>query len=88
MPKAVAKTTSSPIQVGAVLFEGFELLDFYGPLEMFGLLEGDARITVVADKTGAVKSSSGPCGIAEAMTKFRNSSLVGLLNDVREVGVF
>jgi transcriptional regulator GlxA family with amidase domain len=57
---------SSPIQVGAVLFEGFELLDFYGPLEMFGLLEGEARITVVAEKAGAVKSSSGPCGLADA----------------------
>ena len=33
---------------------------------MFGLLEGAARITVLAEKTGAVKSSSGPCGIAEA----------------------
>jgi transcriptional regulator GlxA family with amidase domain len=58
--------TSSPIHVGAVLFEGFELLDFYGPLEMFGLLEEKARITVVAEKTGALKSSSGPCGVAEA----------------------
>jgi transcriptional regulator GlxA family with amidase domain len=64
--KAVAKTTSPPIHVGAVLFEGFELLDFFGPLEMFGLLEGEARITVVAEKTGAIKSSAGPCGLAEA----------------------
>lgn len=57
---------SSPIHVGAVLFEGFELLDFYGPLEMFGLLEGEARITVVAEKAGQVRSSAGPCGVAEA----------------------
>ena len=52
--------------MGAVLFEGFELLDFFGPLEMFGLLEGAAKITVVAEKTGAVKSSSGPRGMADA----------------------
>ena len=58
--------TSSPIQVGAVLFEGFELLDFYGPLEMFGLLEGEAGITVVAEKAGAVKSAAGPSGMADA----------------------
>lgn len=57
---------SSPIHVGAVLFEGFELLDFYGPLEMFGLLEGEARITVVAEKAGPLRSSSGPCGVAQA----------------------
>lgn len=58
--------TSSPIYVGAVLFEGFELLDFFGPLEMFSLLEDAARITVVAEKTGAVKSNTGLCAIAEA----------------------
>lgn len=52
--------------MGAILFEGFELLDFFGPLEMFGLLEGAARITVAAEKTGAVKSNSGPCGLADA----------------------
>lgn len=56
---------SSPIHVGAVLFDGFELLDFYGPLEMFGLLEGEAKITVVGEKPGAVRSSGGPCGVAE-----------------------
>lgn len=59
-------TTSPPIHVAAVLFEGFELLDLYGPLEMFGLLEGEAKITVAAEKTGPVRSSSGPCGVAEA----------------------
>ena len=58
--------TSSPIQVGAVLFEGFELLDCFGPLEMFGLLEERARITVMAEKVGPVKSSGGPCAMAEA----------------------
>jgi putative intracellular protease/amidase len=58
--------TTSPIHVGAVLFEGFELLDFYGPLEMFGLLEAAARITIVAEKAGAVRSSHGPCSMAEA----------------------
>jgi transcriptional regulator GlxA family with amidase domain len=57
---------ASPIHVGGVLFEGFELLDFYGPLEMFGLLEGDARITVLGEKTGSYRSSCGPCGLAEA----------------------
>jgi transcriptional regulator GlxA family with amidase domain len=58
--------TSSPIHVGAVLFEGFELLDLFGPLEMFGLLEGDARITVMAEEVGPVRSSGGPCAMAEA----------------------
>ena len=60
-------TMPAPIHVGAVLFEGFELLDFYGPIEMFGLLESDANITVLAEKAGPVKSSAGPCGLAEAV---------------------
>jgi transcriptional regulator GlxA family with amidase domain len=59
-------SNSSPLHVGAVLFENFELLDFYGPLEMFGLLNDAARITVVAEATGAVKSSCGPRGMADA----------------------
>jgi len=42
------------------------MLDFFGPLEMFGLLQGGAEITVLAEKAGAVKSSGGPCGMAEA----------------------
>jgi transcriptional regulator GlxA family with amidase domain len=66
MSKAITDNTSSPIQVGAVLFEGFELLDLYGPLEMFGLLESEARITVMAEKAGPVKSAAGPSGMADA----------------------
>ena len=59
-------SNAAPIQVGAVLFEGFELLDFFGPLEMFSLLEGEARITVLAERAGAVKSVGGPSAVAEA----------------------
>ena len=51
--------------MGAILFEGFELLDLFGPLEMFGLLGNDAQITLVAEKTGAIRSSSGPRGMAD-----------------------
>ena len=58
--------TSPPLSVGGVLFEGFELLDFYGPLEMFGLLEEAARITILAEQAGAIRSSAGPAGLAEA----------------------
>jgi len=72
MPEAIAKAASPAIQVGAVLFEGFELLDFYGPLEMLGLLEDNARITAVAEKTGSVKSAAGPSGMADATLKDAN----------------
>lgn len=57
--------SSSPIQVGGILFERFELLDFFGPLEMFGLMESDAAITVLGPVPGPIVSSGGPSGVAE-----------------------
>jgi transcriptional regulator GlxA family with amidase domain len=54
------------MHVGAILFEDFEMLDLFGPLEMFGLLEDRVRITVVAEKAGTVNSSGGPCAVADA----------------------
>ncbi|MDG9671318.1 DJ-1/PfpI family protein [Hahella sp. CR1] len=53
------------IKVAAVLFEGFELLDFYGPLEMFGLADEFFVVYQVAEKVGPVRSSAGVCGYAE-----------------------
>ncbi len=55
-----------PIKVGAVLFEGFELLDVFGPLEMFGMLKERATITMLAEKPGLVRSAQGPACAAEA----------------------
>jgi putative intracellular protease/amidase len=49
--------------VGVVLFEGFELLDVFGPLEMLG---GDMDIAVMAERAGPVASSQGPACVAEA----------------------
>lgn len=51
--------------LGAVLFEDFELLDLYGPLEMFGNLGPDFEIVTIAENTGAVKSAQGPSTVAE-----------------------
>ena len=50
--------------LAGVVFEGFELLDLYGPLEMFGCLGEDLRIELVAEKTGPVASSPGPAAQA------------------------
>ncbi len=36
--------------LGAILYPDFELLDLYGPLEMFGSLEGACRIVTVSDR--------------------------------------
>jgi transcriptional regulator GlxA family with amidase domain len=57
---------AAPIKVGAVLFDGFELLDVFGPLEMFGMLKERATITVLAERAGAVRSTQGPACVAES----------------------
>lgn len=49
-----------------MLFDGFELLDVFGPLEMFGMLKERATITVLAERAGAVRSTQGPACVAES----------------------
>lgn len=53
--------------LGALLFEGFELLDVFGPLETFGHLvpSGKCRIVMVAETAGGVASAQGPQAIAD-----------------------
>jgi putative intracellular protease/amidase len=51
--------------LGAILYERFELLDCYGPLEMFGSVGPELRIVTVAEKTGPVASVQGPKTVAE-----------------------
>ena len=49
-----------PLTLGAILYENFELLDFYGPLEMFGNLKREIKIITVAEAVGPVVSFQGP----------------------------
>lgn len=51
--------------LGAVLYDNFELLDLYGPLEMFGSVGPELRIVTVADEPGPVASFQGPKSVAE-----------------------
>lgn len=58
-------------RLGAILFPGFELLDVFGPLEMFGHLGGLIDITTVAEQAGPVASAQhvravADCGFADA----------------------
>ncbi|QEW22981.1 Isonitrile hydratase [Marinibacterium anthonyi] len=50
--------------VGAVLFPGFEMLDLYGPLEMYALLSQDFEIRTVAETPGPVAAKNGPATLA------------------------
>ncbi len=52
------------MKLGVLLFEGFELLDVFGPLEMLGQIE-ELSIELVSEKKGAVTSAQGPSAVAE-----------------------
>jgi len=59
-------TQSSSIRtLGAVFYKHFELLDVYGPLEMFGSIGPELRIVTVAQQAGPVKSYQGPETVAQ-----------------------
>ena len=48
-----------PLTLGAVLYEGFELLDMFGPLEMFTALPPEMlQVVMIAEVKGAVKAGS------------------------------
>ena len=51
--------TDRPLYLGAVLYEGFELLDLFGPLEMFTALPPELlRVVMVAESKGLVRAGS------------------------------
>ncbi|MBV6843983.1 DJ-1/PfpI family protein [Xanthomonas campestris pv. paulliniae] len=55
----VASDTAQ-LTLGMLVFEGFQLLDVFGPLDMFSNLEGKVRIVMLGERVGAVASSAGP----------------------------
>lgn len=63
--KSMTSAPPPPLAVGMVVFEGFELLDVFGPLEMFGMLREKVAITILAERLGSVRSSAGPAVLAE-----------------------
>lgn len=52
------------LTLGAIFYNDFELLDMYGPLEMFGILPL-VDIVTVAEQAGPVKSAQGPKSVAD-----------------------
>jgi transcriptional regulator GlxA family with amidase domain len=45
--------------LGVMLYPDFELLDNFGPMEMFGNMQGAVEMTTVASEAGLVKSAQG-----------------------------
>jgi putative intracellular protease/amidase len=55
-------------RIGALIFPGFELLDVFGPLEMFGILDTKFRIDLVSQNRGPVESSQRLSACADTST--------------------
>ena len=58
------KTDATKKTLGVVLYPGFELLDVFGPMEMFAYAPG-LNVILIAQEAGKVKSGQGPEVIAE-----------------------
>lgn len=56
---------TEPILIAGVIFPQFELLDLYGPYELFGMLDDRVRIVTAAAQAGIVASSQGPKVLAD-----------------------
>ena len=51
--------------IGVVLFEDFELLDVFGPLEMFGMAADHFEIRLISEHGGVVASHQGPKSVSD-----------------------
>ena len=59
---------SSKRSVGVLLFDGFEVLDVFGPLEMYGMSPEAFDIFLVAEEAEAVASRQGPKSVVDHKT--------------------
>lgn len=53
-------------RVGALFFDRFELLDIFGPLEMFGVLPDHFEIVAIGETGAALASNQGPRVVMDA----------------------
>ncbi|WP_309398884.1 DJ-1/PfpI family protein [Cerasicoccus maritimus] len=56
---------SAPLTIGMVLFEGFEILDVFGPLEFFGRYPEQFKIVMLGECVGPIQSAQGPTAVAD-----------------------
>ena len=68
---------SKPRVIGVVLFDGFELLDVFGPLEMFGMLPDSFEIRLLSLDQSTVRSAQGPRSlIDQSMSEATTTDIV------------
>jgi len=56
---------TSRLSIAGVLFHEFELLDLFGPFEMFGLLPEHFELRLVAENGDQVASAQGPVSVID-----------------------
>ncbi len=56
-------------RIGALIFPGFELLDVFGPMEMFGMLKDDFELDLVGEILGPVTSNQRLTAHTDATTR-------------------
>ncbi len=61
----VMYTAERPLVVGIVIFEGFEQLDVFGPVEMLSMLRDRSKVVLLAERAGPVKGSKGVVVMAD-----------------------
>ena len=57
---------SNKRSIGVLLFEGFELLDVFGPLEMYGMAADHFDIRLICEHGGVIASRQGPKSIVDS----------------------
>lgn len=53
-------SSDRPRRVGVVLFDRFELLDVFGPLELLGVIADRFELSMIGPAAGPVRSAQGP----------------------------
>jgi transcriptional regulator GlxA family with amidase domain len=61
----VVGASGARMKLGMVVFDAFQLLDVFGPLEMFGHIADRVDIVMIAQKAGPVRSAAGPVVVAD-----------------------
>ncbi|RED49748.1 DJ-1/PfpI family protein [Aestuariispira insulae] len=56
-------------KLAALVFPGFELLDLFGPLELFGSVDADINIAITSGQQGPVGSTQGPRVMTDCLLK-------------------
>lgn len=62
---AKAPEETKTMTLGVLLYKDFELLDVFGPLEMFGNVGPQLEIAMIAKEAGEIKSYQGPKAVAD-----------------------